>query len=95
MRCRNNLDERQLLQRGNVFQHTLILLVVLLIANAFLKEEGIVWAEGSGSRYRKPHGWVYAYFPGGNGSGSGIPDRDIFDVCFPKAVSQKEEGRRR
>ena len=46
MRCRNNLDERQLLQRGNVFQHTLILLVVLLIANAFLKEEGIVWAEG-------------------------------------------------
>ena len=35
------------------------------------------------------------YTSGGNGSGSGIPDRDIFDVCFPKAVSQKEEGRRR
>ena len=51
MRCRNNLDERQLLQRGNVFQHTLILLVVLLIANAFLKEEGIVWAEGMWKTY--------------------------------------------
>ncbi len=45
-RCRNDLDERQLLQRGDVFQHGIILFFVLLLANAFLKEGGIVWAEG-------------------------------------------------
>ena len=45
-RCRNELDERQLLQRGDVFQHGIILFFVLLLANAFLKEEGVVWAEG-------------------------------------------------
>lgn len=41
-----NLDERQLLQRGNVFQHTMILLFILLLADGFLREEGIVFAEG-------------------------------------------------
>lgn len=46
MRCKNQLDERQLLQRGNVFQHGMILFFILLAANAFLKEEGIIWAEG-------------------------------------------------
>lgn len=44
--CRNELDERQLLQRGDVFQHGIILFFALLMVNAFLKEEGIVWAEG-------------------------------------------------
>lgn len=46
MRCQNNLDERQLLLRGNVFQHGFILLVAALGVNAFLKDQGIVWAEG-------------------------------------------------
>ena len=45
-RCRNDLDERQLLQRGDVLQHGIILFIVLLLANAFLKEGGIVLAEG-------------------------------------------------
>ncbi len=44
--CRNELDERQLLQRGDVFQHGILLFFALLLGNAFLKEEGIVWAEG-------------------------------------------------
>lgn len=44
--CRNELDERQLLQRGDVFQHGILLFFALLMVNAFLKEEGIVWAEG-------------------------------------------------
>lgn len=46
MRCQNNLDERQLLQRGNVFQHAFLLLVAVLGVDAFLKDQGIVWAEG-------------------------------------------------
>ncbi len=45
-KCRNELDERQLLQRGNVFQHAMILFVVLLSINALLKECDITWAEG-------------------------------------------------
>lgn len=40
------LDERQLLLRGNVFQHVVIVLMVLLIGNGFLKDCGIIWAEG-------------------------------------------------
>ena len=46
MKCNSQLDERQLLQRGNVFQHGLILFFALLLTNAFLKEEEIVWAAG-------------------------------------------------
>ena len=46
MKCKKELDERQLLQRGNVFQHGILLFFVLVLANAFLKEEGVVWAEG-------------------------------------------------
>lgn len=46
LKCRNDLDERQLLQRGNVFQHGIILFFVLLMVDAFLKECDIVWAEG-------------------------------------------------
>lgn len=45
-RCKNDLDERQLLQRGDVFQHGLVLFFILVMANAFLKQEGIIWAEG-------------------------------------------------
>ncbi len=46
MKCKNDLDERQLLQRGNVFQHGLVLFFVLVAVNAVLKDDGIVWAEG-------------------------------------------------
>lgn len=45
-RCKNDLDERQLLQRGDVYKHGIILFFVLLLVNAFLKEQGITWAEG-------------------------------------------------
>lgn len=41
-----NLDERQLLERGDVFQHVCVLLFVLLMANGLLKTEGVTWAEG-------------------------------------------------
>lgn len=44
--CRNELDERQLLQRGDVFQHGILLFFALVMANAFLKEEGVIWADG-------------------------------------------------
>ena len=44
--CRQDLDERQLLIRGNVFQHMTVLLFVLLLVNGFIKSEGITWAEG-------------------------------------------------
>lgn len=40
------LDERQLLLRGNVFKHTTVLLFALILINAMLKEYGITWAEG-------------------------------------------------
>ena len=45
-KCINDFDERQLLQRGNVFKHGIILFFLLVAANAFLKEEGVTWAEG-------------------------------------------------
>lgn len=41
-----NLDERQLWMRGNVFQHVMILLFVLLMIDGFLREEGIALAQG-------------------------------------------------
>ena len=41
-----DLDERQLLIRGNVFQHMTVLLLSLLLLNGFLKDEGITWAPG-------------------------------------------------
>lgn len=44
-KCKN-LDERQLLQRGNTFQHVVILLFVELALEMFFREEGFVWAEG-------------------------------------------------
>lgn len=45
--CKNcNLDERQLLQRGNVFKHTTIMLFALILINAMLKDYNITWAEG-------------------------------------------------
>lgn len=46
LRKSKNLDERQLWMRGNVFQHVMILLFVLLMIDGFLKEEGFILAEG-------------------------------------------------
>lgn len=40
------LDERQLLLRGNIYQHMLVVVLALLLVNGFLKDEGIVWAQG-------------------------------------------------
>ncbi len=42
----DGLDERQLLLRGNVYKHSLIVLMALLLIDGFLREEGIVWAQG-------------------------------------------------
>ena len=42
----DGLDERQLLLRGNVYKHSLIVMMSLLLIDGFLREEGIVWAEG-------------------------------------------------
>ena len=42
----DGLDERQLLLRGNVYKHSLIVFMALLLVDGFLKEEGIVWAQG-------------------------------------------------
>ncbi|MCL1918305.1 MAG: hypothetical protein FWG14_08320 [Peptococcaceae bacterium] len=41
-----NLDELQLLKRGNVFKHGLSILVGLLLVNALLYSCGIDWASG-------------------------------------------------
>ena len=46
MRKKYEFDERQLLLRGNVFQHTTVLLFVLLFANGVLKIDDIHWAPG-------------------------------------------------
>lgn len=42
----DGLDERQLLLRGNVYKHSVIVFMALLLIDGFLKEEGIVWAQG-------------------------------------------------
>ncbi|MCI9193717.1 hypothetical protein [Acutalibacter muris] len=42
----DGLDERQLLLRGNVYKHSLILMMALLLIDGFLRDEGIVWAQG-------------------------------------------------
>jgi len=44
--CSFDLDERQLLLRGNVYQHSLALVLALLLINGFLKDCGITWAQG-------------------------------------------------
>ncbi len=36
----DGLDERQLLLRGNVYKHSLIVLMALLLTDGFLKGEG-------------------------------------------------------
>lgn len=43
---KDGLDERQLMLRGNVYKHSLIVFMALLLIDGFLKEEGIVWAQG-------------------------------------------------
>ncbi len=40
----SELDERQLLLRGNVFQHVVVLLFGLIFLNAMLKDCGVTWA---------------------------------------------------
>ncbi|MCL2079322.1 MAG: hypothetical protein FWH17_05685 [Oscillospiraceae bacterium] len=40
------LDERQILERGKVFEHGVIAAVILLVGNAALHSSGIVWASG-------------------------------------------------
>ena len=40
------LDERQILERGKVFEHGVIAAVVLLVGNAALHSSGTVWASG-------------------------------------------------
>ena len=40
------LDERQLLLRGNIYKHSLIVYMALLLIDGFLKDEGVVWAQG-------------------------------------------------
>lgn len=42
----DGLDERQLLLRGNVYKHSMIVFMALLLIDGFLKDEGIVWAQG-------------------------------------------------
>lgn len=42
----DGLDERQLLLRGNVYKHSVIVFMALLLIDGFLKDEGIVWAQG-------------------------------------------------
>ena len=46
MRKIKNLDELQLLKRGNVFKHGLFCLIGLLLLNALLYSQGIEWASG-------------------------------------------------
>ena len=43
---KKKFDERQLWIRGNIFQHMVIIFVVLLFINAFLSSNGIIWANG-------------------------------------------------
>lgn len=43
---KSKLDERQLLLRGNALKHGFILIVILLLIDAFLKDLGIVLIEG-------------------------------------------------
>lgn len=42
----NNLDELQLIKRGNIFKHGLYTLAGLLLANALLYSIGVQWAPG-------------------------------------------------
>ena len=46
MGCEQDMDERQQLLRGNMFQHMVALLFVLLMVNGLAKSAGISWAEG-------------------------------------------------
>lgn len=47
MKMKNKkFDERQLWIRGNIFQHMVIVFVILLFLNAFLSSYDIIWADG-------------------------------------------------
>jgi hypothetical protein len=41
----HKFDERQLWIRGNIFMHAFIAQVALLLVNAFLVDNGFIWAE--------------------------------------------------
>ena len=41
----NDFDERQLKIRGAVYLHTLIVMALLILANAFLRMNGVIWAD--------------------------------------------------
>ena len=43
---KTSLDERQLWQRGNVFKHAFVFLIVALALEALCKSFGITWAQG-------------------------------------------------
>lgn len=45
-RKQTNLDERQLWQRGNVFQHGFLFFILALGAQSFCRGLGVAWAEG-------------------------------------------------
>lgn len=45
----NNLDELQLLKRGNIFKHGFFILIALLLINSLLYSYGIEWATGKWS----------------------------------------------
>jgi hypothetical protein len=46
LKFKKNLDELQLLRRGNIFKHGLFTLIGLLLLNALLYSAGIEWASG-------------------------------------------------
>jgi hypothetical protein len=46
-----NFDERQLFIRGNIFKHVTIIMAALLILNAFLMDNGIIWADAMQSNF--------------------------------------------
>jgi hypothetical protein len=46
MKTKKQLDERQVLIRGEIYWHGLIAATLLLLGNAFLQSAGIVWASG-------------------------------------------------
>ncbi|HEY9058906.1 MAG TPA: hypothetical protein VIO64_00150 [Pseudobacteroides sp.] len=46
-----NFDERQLFIRGNIFKHVTIIMAALLILNAFLMDNGIIWADAIHSNF--------------------------------------------
>lgn len=72
------LDERQLLMRGNVYQHVVVILMALLLINGFLKDYNITWAEGMWEN-------ILIFWAG---AGVGIAEFILQDIN-PKGVRQR------